>query len=232
MGAQMTGSRHGGETAATTATLAGSALPCPFHACALYQDAAEQDAVLVPYLKEGLEAGDRVMTVAGPGEGPARRRRLQEAGIDVEKAEREGRLQISSWDEFYLGRGHFDVEEMLAKVQEVIHDSRRLGFKRMRGWGNMEWALEDVSGVEQVAIYESRLNYILPLYKDALVCAYDTTRFSASILEDVVRAHPHLCADGFASDHPHYVPPCELLPELADRFPEHVRRGGRGSLSH
>ena len=209
------------------ATLAGSALACPLHACALYQDAKEQDAVLIPFLKEGLEAGDRVITIADPGEGRARRNRLREAGIDVDKAEREGRLEIASWDEFYLGRGHFDVDEMLAKVQEVIHDSRRLGFKRMRAWGNMEWALENVSGVEQIAIYESRLNYILPLYKDAFVCAYDATRFSAGILEDVVRAHPHLCADGFASDHPHYVPPCELLPELTASSPKRVRRAGR-----
>jgi len=42
----------------------------------------------------------------------------------------------------------------------------------------------------------------------------DVTRFSASSLEDVARAHPHLCADGWTSDNPHYVPPDELLPVL------------------
>ena len=211
----MTGS---GDSALVTATLAGSVLTCPCHVCAFYQDEEEQDAALVPFLKEGIEAGDHVITVAGPGEGRARRDRLQEAGIDVEKAEREGQLEISTWDEFYLGSGHFDVDAVLAQVQDFIHESRRLGFKRIRTWGSMEWALEDVSGVEQIAIYESRLNYILPLYKDAFVCGYDVTRFPASVLEDVVRAHPHLCADGFAGGHPHYLPPDELLPELAGKL--------------
>jgi len=54
----------------------------------------------------------------------------------------------------------------------------------------MEWALQDAPGVEKLAIYESRLNFVLPLYSDAVVCAYDTSRFSASVLEDVAPAPP------------------------------------------
>jgi hypothetical protein len=56
----------------------------------------------------------------------------------------------------------------------------------------MEWALTNAPGVEQLAIYESRLNFILPLYHDASICAYDVTRFPAFVLR-TSRAHPFIC---------------------------------------
>jgi len=82
----------------------------------------------------------------------------------------------------------------------------------------MEWALQDAPGVEKLAIYESRLNFVLPLYSDAVVCAYDTSRFSASVLEDVAPAPPHLLADGVVQANPNYVRPELLVPELESRL--------------
>ena len=34
--------------------------------------------------------------------------------------------------------------------------------------GNMEWALEDLPGVHDLLEYETRLNYVLPKYDDAV----------------------------------------------------------------
>ncbi len=81
---------------------------------------------------------------------------------------------------------------MLDCVQEMLGTGTRRGFDRSRIWGNMEWALSSVPGVQDLAEYESRLNYIVPLYEGILVCAYDTTKFPASVLDDVLRAHPYL----------------------------------------
>ncbi len=206
--------RHTGLAAAGTVTLGGSALTCPCHVCALYNHSEEQYAALVPFVTEGIEVGDRVVTIADPNECEERRNRLRRAGIDVEAAERHGQLEIHTWDQIYLPGGSFDPDDMLGAVQETINRGRQLGFKRTRVWANMEWALQEVAGAERLAIYESRLNHILPLYGEAVVCAYDVTRFSAASLEDIARAHPHLCADGWSCDNPHYVPPDELLPAL------------------
>lgn len=199
-------------------TLAGSSLGCPCHVCALYGHAEEQYGALLPFLKEGIEAGDRVISFVDPAEREERRNRLRHAGIDVEASERNGQLEISAWDEIYLTDGGFDPDAMLGLVQETINKGRQLGFKRTRAWANMEWALQDAPGVELLAIYESRLNHILPLYGEAVVCAYDVTRFPADVLEDVVRAHPDLCADGWAAVHPHYVPPDQLVPALQSKL--------------
>jgi hypothetical protein len=140
--------------------------------------------------------------------------RLRRGGIDADAAERNGQLEIATWEEAYLQGGRFDTDEMLAFVQDTVNTGR---FARSRVWANMEWALTDAPGVEQLAIYESRLNFVLPLYGDAVVCAYDTARFPASVLEDVARAHPYLLADGWVQENPHYVPPEELVPEFEAR---------------
>jgi len=209
---------HGGLATGSTVNLSGSALTCPCHVCAFHHGADSQYAALLPFLKEGLDVGDRVVSFVDADEREERLNRLRHSGVDVEAAERNGQLDIVTWDQLYLRGGRFEVEAMLALVHETIDTGRRRGFKRTRVWANMEWALKDAPGVEQLAIYESRLNYILPLYGEAVVCAYDVTRFSASVLEDVACAHPHLCADGWVQDNAHYVPPEELVPELQGRL--------------
>lgn len=209
--------RNRGPVSTSTAHLAGSALTCPCHICALYQSAEEQYALLIPYVKEGVDAGDRIISFVAPYELDERVNRFRRAGIDVDGLERQGRLEIVSWDQVYLREGYFDVDAMLALAQETLNDGIQRGFERTRAWGNMEWALEDARGVENLAIYESRINYILPLYQNASVCAYDVGRFSADVLEDVTRAHPQFCAGGWAGSHPLYVPPEQLVPEFESR---------------
>ena len=60
----------------------------------------------------------------------------------------------------------------------------------------MEWALADAPGVDQLARYESRLNYFLPLTEDAVVCVYNTDRFPRKTIQDVVKAHPQVFVEG------------------------------------
>jgi len=219
LSARMAGPRRRSGLAATsTVHLAGSDLTCPCHVCALYSSTEEQYDALLPFLREGLDAGERVLTFVDASERADRIERLRRAGIDVDAAQRNGQLEIATWQEIYLPDGRFDAERMLSFVQESINTGLQRGFPRSRIWANMEWALTGAPGVEQLAIYESRLNFFLPLYGDAAVCAYDATRFPASVLEDVVRGHPYLLADGFAQDNPHHVRPEQLVPELESRL--------------
>lgn len=215
----MAGRRQHGRLASTsTVHLAGLALTCPCHVCAFYRGAEEQSRILLPFLKEGLLAGDRVMSVGDVSDRAQWTDRLRQAGVDVTQAERNGQLQMEVWDDVYLCGGRFEPREMLDFVQDAINTGLQRGFSRTRGWANMEWALTGAPGVERLAVYESRLNFILPLYNDAMVCAYNVTRFPASVLEDVARAHPYLLADGFVQENPYYVPPEELVPEFESRL--------------
>jgi hypothetical protein len=81
----------------------------------------------------------------------------------------------------------------------------------------MEWALEDRPGVDDIVEYESRLNYVLPKYDDAVVCTYDLAKFSASVVMDILRTHPLVIIGGILQENPFFVPPDEFLKELQER---------------
>ena len=106
---------------------------------------------------------------------------------------------------------------MLALIQEVLEDGRRQEFPMTRLVANMEWALEDRPGVNDIVEYESRLNYILPKYDDTVVCTYDLGKFSASAVMDILRTHPMVIVGEVMQENPFYTPPDQLLPELASR---------------
>jgi hypothetical protein len=117
-------------------------------------------------------------------------------GIDAEAAQRSGGLEIMTWGEAYLRDDKFDAESMLELVKEILSTSKLRGFRRTRLWANMEWALTEAPGVEQLARYESRLNHFLPLTDDAVVCVYNLNKFSGKTIQDILRAHPQVFEDG------------------------------------
>src|SRR5581483_1852144 len=96
-------------------------------------------------------------------------RQLREAGIDVGAAEARGQLDVRRWEEAYLRDGRFDQDRMLALIEEVLTAGKARGYPLTRLVANMEWALEDRPGVNDIVEYETRLNYVLPKYDDAVV---------------------------------------------------------------
>jgi hypothetical protein len=106
---------------------------------------------------------------------------------------------------------------MLAVLAEVLTGGKADGFGLTRLWSNMEWALEDCPGVENLVEFETRVNHFLPKNDDLVVCAYDLTKFGASVVMDVLRTHPLVIIGGFLHENPFFVPPDEFLRELRAR---------------
>jgi hypothetical protein len=148
--------------------LAGATLDRSRHVCAFFHSKDEEYRVLLPFIKEGFEQGDKAFHIVEEGHRPEHRRRLEQAGIDVTGAERGGQLEVRRWEDAYLREGHFDQGRMLALIEEVLRGGKAQGFRLTRLVANMEWALEDRPGVEDVVEYETRLNYVLPRYDDAV----------------------------------------------------------------
>jgi hypothetical protein len=148
--------------------LAGATLDRSRHVCAFFHSKKEEYRVLLPFIKEGFEQGDKAFHIVQDDHRPEHRRRLHEAGIDVDGAERKGQLEVRRWEDAYLRDGHFDQNRMLALIEEVLQGGKAQGFPLTRLVANMEWALEDRPGVEDVVEYETRLNYVLPKYDDAV----------------------------------------------------------------
>ena len=153
---------------ATTVNLAGSALERHRHVCAFFHSKDDEYRVLMPFIAEGFRRGDKAFHVVDPNHRADHLRCLARSGIDVEDAVHSGQLEVRRWEEAYLRDGRFDQERMLALIEDVLTAGKRDGYPLTRLVADMEWALEDRPGVEDIVEYETRLNYVLPRYDDAV----------------------------------------------------------------
>lgn len=149
--------------------LAGSQLGAQRHVCAFFHSPDEEYRVLLPFIKEGFERAEKAFHIVDPELRAEHTRRLGSAGIDVEAAEKSGQFELRNWADAYLRDGHFDQDRMLALIQEVLEGGIQEGFPLTRLVAHMEWALEDRPGVDDLVEYETRLNYLLPRYKDPVI---------------------------------------------------------------
>src|SRR2546430_13233883 len=116
---------------------------------------------------------------------------------------------------------------MLALIEEVLQSGAAAGYPLTRLLAHMEWALLDRPGVDDLVEYETRLNYVLPKYDDLVICAYDLTKFGASVTVDILRTHPVVIIGGTLQENPFFVPPDQLLLEIPER--RAVRRDARSA---
>jgi hypothetical protein len=148
---------------------AGSVLDTKRHVCAFFHTQEEWYRVLLPYIKEGFDRGEKAFHIVDPNLRREHLRRLESADIPVEAAERSRQFELRNWADAYLLGGHFDQDRMLALIEEVLDGGKQQGFPLTRLVAQMEWALEDRPGVDDLVEYEARLNYVLPRYRDPVI---------------------------------------------------------------
>jgi hypothetical protein len=149
-------------------TLAGATLDKHRHVCAFFHS-PEEYRVLMPFIAEGFQRGEKAFHIVGPHERDEHECRLREAEVDVDDARARGQLEVRLWEQAYLRDGRFDQNRMLALIEDVLQGGAKAGFPLTRLVAHMEWALEDRPGVDDLVEYETRLNYVLPKYKDPVI---------------------------------------------------------------
>jgi hypothetical protein len=187
------------------------------HVCAFFRGSNEEYKVLIPFLREGINTGDKAVEILKPAHRPEHVRRLTEAGVPVKSVLARGQLELRDWSDTYLRNGRFDQHEMTALLEKIARDGERRGTGVTRLWADMQWAAEESWDVRELVEYEAGLNKMLPKHNMATVCAYDLTRFRSSVVMDVLRTHPLVIVGGALRQNPFYVEPDEFLRELNER---------------
>jgi hypothetical protein len=139
------------------------------HVCAFFDSFEDEVRVLKPFIQEGLARGEKAFHIVDPDVRAKYPLELQKRGIDAVAAEKRGQFEILTWHEAYLREGHFDQNAMLALIEEVLNGGKADGFPLTRLVAHMEWSLQDFPGVDDLVEYETRLNYVLPRYKDPVI---------------------------------------------------------------
>lgn len=130
--------------------LAGNTLHHACHACALFRDREEEYSVLMPFAREGYDRGDRLFQVVDEHHRPERLRRLADAGMAADEDDPDGQVEVRPYGASYLRGGRFKQYDMLDVTEKALHDGKAGGYGLTRIWANMEWALEEVPGVEDL----------------------------------------------------------------------------------
>jgi len=209
--------------------LAGSLLDRRAHICAFFSNPDEAYQVLLPFVKDGLELGDKNVHIVDPRLRDEHCQRIASAGVDLETVMQNGQFELRDWSNTHLRDGRFDQQKTLALLRQVMDDARKKGFPFTRFVTNMEWALDAGLDANALLEYESTTNYDW-IKQDGpvnpVICSYDLNRFTADIVVDVIRTHPMVMIGGMLRENPFFVPPDEFLQELRHKKPAPLKKVG------
>ena len=194
------------------------------HICAFFNGMDEHYRVLQSFIKDGFDRGDKAFHLVDPKRRDDHLTRLADAGIDVEEATASGQLEVHPWEDGPLHGERFDQDTWLAGFEEVLQSGQESGYAKTRFLAQMEWALVDLPGIDDMIEFETRVNYVVPKYDHPVICSYDLSKFDASTVMYALRTHPVVIIGGLLQENPFYVHPDQLLPELRERQ-SHVRAG-------
>jgi hypothetical protein len=160
----------------------------PGRSAFVYWTSAELLEMAVPYLVEGLKAGEKAVYVAHDHPVDFVQAALPQPGVAV----------LSAKDALYPN-GHFDPAEALARFVALAE-----GQERVRVLIEMTYLLADVPGMRRGA--ELANAQIFAEYPFTCVCAVNGNLDVGGVLADVLRLHPVLLSRGIPLVNPWYRP--------------------------
>ena len=172
------------------------------HVCGFYYGKEERDALLLPFLREGLVSGDKCVVVVDS----TRPDEVIERIGGTPDAIASGQLEFYDSDETYLRTGAFDAEMMISFWEEradLIHRSGTFAFTRLAG--EMSWLDRVPPARSSVVRYESWADGFATRYAQTVLCLYDLRRLGSGILMDLLRTHPKLLLGGMLLENPHHI---------------------------
>lgn len=181
------------------------------HLCCLYETEEEHRALLAPYMRQGLERGEKVLYIVDSHDPELLLDYLIADGVNVAPYLDRGQLSILTPEATYLKGGEFDPIRMIDLLRATTDDALREGFTALRVTGEMSWALRGFPGTERLIEYEARLNRFFPGSHCLAICQYDRNRFPAAKLIDVLVTHPIAVVGTSVYENFYYIPPDDYL---------------------
>jgi DcmR-like sensory protein len=189
------------------------------HICGLYETEKERDDILFGFLERGFLDGDYQLYC--PSE------RSREDFIKKfsnycphchDKTQDPEYLALLSAKELYYPDGNFSPKAMDDSLNSFFEQSQQNGERKIRATAEMVWALDAIKGVEDLMVYESRLNYFIPGKPWVSICMYNVTKFSGQAIMQVLKTHPFSISGGIIAKNPYYIDPDKWLADNAPEF--------------
>ena len=165
------------------------------HDALLFSSPDELAAATVPFVQEGLAAGDVVVVTASP------------ATADVVRtAVDDDRVRVLPRDVAYGRR----TPAAVTAFRRLTDELAATGARRVRVLGETDFGRTEREQLEWQR-YEAVLNDALADWPLWGLCLFDTTRLPETVLESVARTHPTVVAGRSRTPNPRFVDPAAYL---------------------
>jgi hypothetical protein len=201
------------ESASATAVASGD------HVCVLYVGANERDEMLVPFLSDGLRAGQKCFTGISD-QTTARLFERFSPDVEVESRVASGQFDVRTANEHVFEPDSFNIETIIQMWDGIVGTAlREDGFNFVRLSAEATWWLTQIPGAESLIAYESALNTYSKRHPQSIWCLYDLGALGTDMVVDIVRTHPKVLLSGVVLENPYYVHPKNLMDEQGDAGP-------------
>jgi len=198
-------------------TLCGQDVPASSHICAFFDSRKEQDQVLLPFFREGVENREQGVSVFDAQANPHHLQHLAHGGLAHDDSGLARQLRVMNAEESFLAAGRFDADRMFGTINLILEAAAHTEFPHVRTCCEMTWALHHLEAMDPLIEYESRLNTLTGHHDCTLMCVYDVNLFSGPVLMDVLATHPYVLMGQTLTENPYYVPPREYLERVLRR---------------
>ena len=181
------------------------------HFCSIYESPQEHYAVAIPFIRIGLDRGEKCIYIADDDTVGDVRQAMESEGIDVDRAIASKALVLATKEQAYLEHGSFHPDWMFTFWREATQLAMSEGFSALRATGETEWVLRGGRGLERWMEYESRLTHTLSESNCSALCQYNRRLFPPELILDVIRTHPMVVYGSTVCRNLYYVPPDEFL---------------------
>jgi PAS domain S-box-containing protein len=157
--------------------------------CQIYETEDQFWAVLIPFLKEGLEKGEKVMYGCSLHSPRSISARLRAAGVSTAIFLRKGQLRISRKN-VYPPKGIFNADRAIARLIRETEQAQAEGYRGIRFAGEPEALFGSPSRLRSWTEYMIRLSDFLSGKECLALCQYRRDRFRPEILLRLSQFYP------------------------------------------
>src|ERR1700732_4196604 len=189
------------------------------HLCSVYESQEEQFASAAPFVRIGLERGERCIYIMDGDDrfepvGAA----LKAAGIEVDRVIRSGALVLIAKDAAQLEGGQFDPDKILNSWREHTAQALRSGHSGLRLAGETDWVTQGALGMEWLMEYERQATRQVAETSCLALCQYDRRVCTPELILNVIRPHPIVIYGERVCENCYYVPFDEFVaPDCSER---------------
>jgi anti-anti-sigma regulatory factor len=167
------------------------------HACLTFGEREELFDLTSAYIRDGLTDGLKVLWLSGATTQAVAE--LARRGITAEPAMAAGQMAAESWEGSLLSGRTFTIDHAMKWLNGQMTACRDEGFPGLRVAMDMSWALQPVTGIEQLPQFEESIAAAMAGPTVSVLCQYDRERFDAVTLASI--AAFHTCSVAAATYH-------------------------------